>query len=191
MDDVLDRTELDPRVARMLDKQECTELVHRLARAIDRCDAGLVGRLFHPDATDDHGSFKGTAQDFVPWVMQVLAGMRRTQHVIGNVLIELDGDTAYGESYFIAHHALPDRDGGADTFMVAAGRYLDRFERRGGAWRIAHRGATYDWSSAVPSTDMWNRDATPTHSFGVRGEADPSYAHFQQAHQQAPLQEAR
>ena len=67
-------------------------LFDRLARGIDRCDADLVRAVFHPDATDDHGMYKGTAADFVPWVMEVLAGMRRTQHMIGNVLIEVDGD---------------------------------------------------------------------------------------------------
>lgn len=174
----LDRTDLNPRVARLIDKDDCRELVHKFARAIDRCDAGLIGEILHPDATDDHGSFKGTGKDFVPWVMGVLGGMRRTQHVVGNILIELDGDTAYGESYFIAHHALPGKDDAGDTFMVAAGRYLDRFERRDGAWRIAHRGAVYDWSSAVASTDMWDRDALPGYAFGQRGERDPSYRHF-------------
>ncbi|MCW1384489.1 nuclear transport factor 2 family protein [Novosphingobium sp. KCTC 2891] len=171
-------TEIDPRLARLLDKQDCIELVHRLARAIDRCDAELVRAVFHPDATDDHGSFKGTASDFVPWVMDVLAGMRRTQHVIGNVLVEIEGDVAHGEAYFIAHHCLPGSDGQGDSFMVAAGRYLDRFERRGGEWRIAHRGAVYDWSSTAPSTDMWDRAAMPGFAFGARGAADPSYRHF-------------
>lgn len=169
---------LDPRVAEMLDKMACTELVHRLARGIDRCDADLVRAVFHPDATDDHGMFQGSAADFVPWVMQVLAGMRRTQHVIGNVLIEVEGDVAHGEAYFIAHHHLPGADGAGDTFMVAAGRYLDRFERRGGEWRIAHRGAVYDWSTAAPSADMWDRTALPGYAFGARGHADPSYRHF-------------
>lgn len=170
--------ELDPRVALLLDKMACTELVHRLARGIDRCDAEQVGAVFHPDATDDHGMFKGSAADFVPWVMPVLAGMRRTQHVIGNVLIEVQGDTARGEAYFIAHHCLPGADGGEDTFMIAAGRYLDRFERRDGEWRIAHRHAVYDWSSTAPSSDMWDRTAMTTHAFGARAPDDLSYSHF-------------
>ncbi|MGB3807057.1 MAG: nuclear transport factor 2 family protein [Erythrobacter sp.] len=168
------------RLAAMLDKQDCTELVHRMARAIDRCDAELVGELFHPDATDDHGGFKGSAKDFVPWVMEVLGTMTRTQHVIGNVLIELDGDHARGESYFIAHHAIPGEDG-SDTFMIAAGRYLDRFERRDGTWKISHRGAVYDWSSAAPLSDIWDRPAMEEYSFGERGKADPSYPHLREA----------
>lgn len=167
---------MDSRIQTLLDRDECTGLVHRLARAIDRCDAELVRSVFHPDATDDHGSFRGTAADFVPWVMEVLAGMRRTQHVLGQILIEFDGDTAVGESYFIAHHVLPNEAG--DTFMLAAGRYLDRFEKRDGAWRISHRHAVYDWSSTEGVSDMWNRANMPGFAFGERGTADMSYAHF-------------
>lgn len=167
---------LDPRLQRLIDKNDCVELVHKLARAIDRCDGDLVDSVFHPDATDDHGGYKGTARDFVPWVMDVLNGMRRTQHIIGNVLVEIDGDRAQGESYFIAHHVLPGDDG--ERFMVAAGRYLDRFERRSGAWRMSHRHAVYDWSTVAAASDIWDRANMPGYAFGARGHEDPSYAHF-------------
>lgn len=161
----------------LLDKQACTELVYRLARAIDRCDEALLRSLFHDDATDDHGVFHGTASDFATWVMPVLHGMKRTQHFIGNVLIELHGDTARGESYFNAHHAIAQPDG-SDVHMIASGRYLDRFERRDGVWKFAHRHAVYDWNATMPSTDSWKRGEQPGWSFGERGEGDLSYAHF-------------
>ncbi len=161
---------------RLLDKQACAELVYRLARGIDRCDAEIVRSVFHEDATDDHGVFHGTARDFVPWVMDVLATMQRTQHCICNVLIEVNGDQARGESYFIAHHTIT--QDGKDVLMIAAGRYLDRFERRRGEWRIAHRQAVYDWSSTEPSTDRWNRADPGTFQFGKRGTSDLSYTHF-------------
>jgi hypothetical protein len=161
----------------LLDKQACVELVYRLARAIDRCDEALLRSLFHADATDDHGGFHGPASRFVDWVLPVLAGMRRTQHCICNVLIEVNGDTALGESYFMAHHVLP-QPSGPDTYMVAAGRYLDRFERRAGEWRFAHRQACYDWNAQGSATDSWDRAALSGWTFGQRGEADASYANF-------------
>lgn len=164
------------RLAKIADKLECTELVTRMARAIDRCDAAMLETLFHPDATDDHGMFVGTAKDFIAWVMPVLGTMKRTQHVIGQVLIEVDGDHAAGESYFVAHHALDSEDG--EVFMIAAGRYLDRFERRDGTWKISHRHAVYDWNSVTPLTDNFDRDNPGASTFGVRGEADASYAHL-------------
>lgn len=161
----------------MADKLECTELVARLAKGIDRCDAEMVRDCFHPDATDDHGAFKGTAEEFVEWVMPVLETMKCTQHVIGQSLMEVSGDKAAGESYFVAHHNIDTPDG--EIFMIAAGRYLDRFERRDGAWKISHRHAVYDWNSVNPSTDSWKRDDPDNPSvYGVRGKSDASYAHL-------------
>ena len=169
----------EPMIRELLDKQACVELVYRLARSIDRCDETLLRSLFHADATDDHGVFHGTATAFADWVMPVLHGMRRTQHCIANVLIEVKGDIAHGESYFTAHHALPNAEG-PDTYMIAAGRYLDRFERRDGQWRFAHRQACYDWNAQAPSTDSWTRETMSGAgwTFGQRGEADASYANF-------------
>lgn len=164
------------RLAIMADKLECTELVTLVVRAIDRCDAEMLTALFHPDATDDHGIFKGAASDFIAWVMPLLATMKRTQHIIGQVLIEVDGDHAAGESYFIAHHAIDGEDG--EIFLTVAGRYLDRFERRGGQWKISHRQAVYDWNSVSPLTDNYDRDNPGASTYGTRGEGDPSYAHL-------------
>lgn len=166
------------RLELIADKLECSELVTRLARGIDRCDADTVRACFHADATDDHGAFKGTAEEFVKWVMPVLKSMKRTQHVIGQCLIEVDGDKAAGESHFVAHHTIATPDG--DILMIAAGRYLDRLERRDGIWKISHRHAVYDWNSSGPSTDSWNRDDPDNPSeYGQRGTADASYAHLQ------------
>ena len=83
---------MDDALQILLDKQACVELVYRFARGLDRCDEAIVRSVFHADGTDDHGQFKGTVDEFVAWVFPVLATMERTQHVIGNVLVEVDGD---------------------------------------------------------------------------------------------------
>lgn len=164
------------RLSELVDKADCTYLVMRVARAIDRCDAVLLASLFHPDATDDHGLFTGTATDFIAFVMPLLATIKRTQHVLGQTLVELDGDRAASETYFVAHHTLAGPEG--DIFMLAAGRYLDRFERRDGAWKISHRHAVYDWNSAAPSTDSFDRANPGNWAYGVPGKEDRSYAHL-------------
>lgn len=158
---------------RLLAKQDCAELIYRFARGLDRCDEAIVRGVFHPDATDDHGQFKGSAAAFVDWVMPLLRGMERTQHLIGNVLVEVVGDAAWSESYFIANHDLTDGEGKPIRY-VAAGRYLDRFERRGGVWRIAHRTCVSDWSATHPRTDTWDRSAGPRR-YGERGRGDPVF----------------
>jgi hypothetical protein len=160
----------------LLAKQACTELVYQLARGLDRCDEGLLRSVFHPDATDDHGGFKGSANDFVGWALGALATMERTQHLIGNVLVEVVGDRAIGEAYFVANHDMHDAEGRA-VRMIAAGRYLDRFERREGVWKIAHRHAVYDWNANLDRTDNWDRSPTSPREFGRRGGGDPIYVH--------------
>lgn len=62
-------------------------------------------------------------------------GTLRTKHVITNVIIELDGDTATSRCYCTVFQ-------GTDDFRlqpIAAGRYHDRFEKVDGTWRFAER----------------------------------------------------
>ncbi len=159
----------------LLDKQACTELVYRFARGLDRGDETMIRAVFHSDASDDHGQFKGDVDAFCAWVMPILGSMERTQHLIGNVLVDVVGDTARAESYFVAFHDMSGAEGQALRTTVA-GRYLDRFERRGGEWRIAHRKFVSDWSASDPRSDMWDRGSVTPRYFGCRGEADPLYA---------------
>lgn len=155
-------------------KQDCADLVYKLARGVDRCDRDLLLSVFHPDATDDHGQFKGTAVEFVDWVLPVVKTMDRTQHFIGNVLVDVDGDQAWGESYFIANHDMKGPQGDPIRYVVS-GRYLDRFECRNGEWRIAHRGCVFDWNATHPQTDAWDRQNGPRR-YGQRDRTDPVYA---------------
>jgi len=170
----MNRNSSDDELADFLAKQACAEVVYRLARGLDRCDARLVRDAFHNDATDDHGIFRGTADEFVAWVIPQLQTMERTQHFIGNVLIEVNGDHARGEAYYIANHDLKGPSG-EDLRYTAAGRYLDRFERRDGQWRIAHRLSVSDWCATTARTDTWDRASGPR-QYGQRGAGDPLYA---------------
>ncbi len=63
--------------------------------------------------------------------------------------------------------------------MVAAGRYLDSFERRDGIWKISKRHAVYDWQSVTPSSDSFDRKNPGGNAYGQRSRDDASYAHFE------------
>ena len=52
-------------------------------------------------------------------------------------------------------------------------RYVDRFERRDGEWRIAHRVAVTDWSRLTAPDDWW--PLPEHHRLGARGATDPIY----------------
>lgn len=161
----------------MLDKQACTEVIYRFARGLDRRDEALLRSLFHPDSTDDHGYFRGSGAEFVDWVLPLLAGMERTQHFIGNVLVEVSAEEAKSESSFIASHDLTSADGTPQR-MTAAGRYLDRFRQHEGEWKLLHRKAVYDWNAVEPRTDAWDRSPDSSRDFGKPNAQDSVYAHF-------------
>jgi len=74
-----------------------------------------------------------------------------TSHFLGNVHIDVDlaADVAGAETYAVAFHRYTD-DGGVPTDMWAALRYVDRFERRGGEWRIQARVCAYEWRRTDP-----------------------------------------
>jgi hypothetical protein len=168
------------------DRQEITNQLHRYCRALDRMDRPLLESVFHADSTHEMGAFKGLSMDFCQFAFDILSGMEKTQHLLGNVLIELDGDKAVSECYFVAYHRIaadaPAPEGsphrlGVDEDLFIAGRYLDRFEKRDGVWRVANRVGVQDWSrwEAVDEQGFPNPGNRPV---GKRGKEDPSYNFF-------------
>lgn len=162
-----DLADLDARVA-------ITDVIARYFRGIDRFDLAAVEACFHPDARDDHGTGDRTIPEFLEWVAGLLKKYDATFHLMGQVIIEVDGNTARSETYGVAHHRAA---GGADHLNLVTGfRNLDRWEQRSGSWRIAHRRAVTDWSRIDHEASWW---AIPPHlTTGARGQADPSFSLF-------------
>lgn len=152
---------------------EIQQVLYRYCRGVDRGDAGLIAGVYHPDAIDNHGAWKGRGVDFgaylVPAMDQVpLVG----QHHITNILIELAGRQAEVESYFVAFHPENAADGARLTLV--GGRYLDRFELRNGVWLIADRVVVLDVTRVLDHMNDWPGAAY--FPAGGRRERDPSAA---------------
>ena len=64
-----------------------------------------------------------------------------------NHWIEIEGDAAVGESYVIAYQQTA---GEAPQDVMTGGRYIDRYERRDGEWKISHRTFVMDWTTSSP-----------------------------------------
>lgn len=63
----------------------------------------MIRSVYHEDALDDHGMFKGHGIDFAPWIVDFLKGIRQRQHLIGNFSCDRrGGDTAYTETYCLS-----------------------------------------------------------------------------------------
>jgi hypothetical protein len=170
--DALDAEELAA-FREMRDRQAISDCLMRYSRGVDRLDRELVESVYHPDATDDHGAFMGNPQEFIQWVFPLHHdGQIFTQHHLTNHICEIDGNTAHTETYYI--FTARNRD---ETLWIAGGRYLDRFEKRAGEWKIATRYCTVEWSGMPPATAVPFAEIEDVAANGVpsRDRSDPSY----------------
>jgi hypothetical protein len=159
---------------RVLDHIAVRDVVLKYARAIDRMDWELLRSCYHPDAIDDHGPFRGTVDEMIPWLEAHSPDFQSSTHYIMNQLVELDGDVAWVESYCMAtHRTVPTEANPEVTDLVVNVRYLDRMERRDGQWRIGARrlaweGGRFDPIGASDQTD-------PQGERGRRDRTDHAY----------------
>jgi hypothetical protein len=181
-------TDLEAELRVLLDKQALYELLIRYARGVDRFDRELVLACFHPDATMRYNTYDGPAVALFEGLFSGSAagqaGLPVGQHVVTNALFEVRGDVAYGESYLEARRAgVGGRQAGTGEPIgpgfpsTRIGRFIDRFERREGEWRIASRRVAMEWMSEEV-------DDSPERPGGYRLEnftptrydrSDPSY----------------
>jgi len=136
------------RLRALLDRTEILDCLTRYARGRDRLDRELARSAYHDDAVDDHVGFVGNVDGFLDWAFEYHGGQSRHQHYVTNHSIEIDGDTAHAETYYL--FVGTDRDEDA-PLTVTGGRYIDRFERRDGRWAIADRVCLVEWQTAPES----------------------------------------
>ena len=127
--------ELERKLRELIDRQDIWSLLLRYGRGLDRLDRTLIRSVYWDDAVDDHHTFVGSADDFIDWAFAASQDTNTVHHHgVGNHFVELDGDDAYGETYytFIGANRRP-------PHMLSIGRYVDHYQRRNGEWRIANR----------------------------------------------------
>lgn len=146
----------------------------RYCRGLDRVDMDLVRSAFHDDAWVQFPKslHVGPVSGFVDFLSAEMPRFVRTMHFLGNSLIEFDGrDVAYVETYLQADHQGSDQHHWTGSFVKLWARYIDRFELRDGAWRIAHRELKTDWMYKYPLEGWF--DDHPDTSVGRRDGTDP------------------
>jgi SnoaL-like domain len=162
----------DDQVQTLLDKQAIHEVVLRYCRGVDRLDMALVRSCYHDDGIDHHTGFTGSADDYVAWIDVGLRRFAGTMHLIGNHLSELEGEKAYAETYGTAHHWGEPLGDPALNF-TSAFRYVDRFERRDGHWRISERFAVREWTRSIPADQVRAKEGEGPVAY--RDRSDPVY----------------
>jgi hypothetical protein len=178
---------IEARLRRVEDRQAIHDVIVRYCRGVDRSDPELVLAAFHDDAIDNHFGVVLPFREAIGTLKAARSGAASqpskttSMHNICNVLIELDGDVARCESYVTVIVRIPLEEGSAIDW-THAGRYVDRFERRSGDWRIAYRTVVYDlerFDAVVPAPDGLSQARYLDNAVrGKRGPGDFSYEIF-------------
>lgn len=110
----------------------------RFARAMDARDWEALNDITTEDITADLGAgdLAGRAA-LVANMRAFLDDCGPTQHLLGNVLIEVEGERASSRAYVSDMHLGTGEHSGL-TFSTL-GDYHDRWEYRQGEWRMCHR----------------------------------------------------
>lgn len=120
------------------------EVTHRYAWAIDDRDWDELRKVFTEDATAALGSECPDVEAIVARIRSVLDPLDSSQHIVGNHLVAVDGDTATCRCYLQAQHTKRQPSGG-DNFLIGA-RYYDQLTRGADGWRIQRRELVILWS---------------------------------------------
>jgi ketosteroid isomerase-like protein len=162
----------------LLDKQAIRELLAAYFNAADRHDNEKMRSLYHEDAIDDHGVFfKGLAMEFVDKLPEIQVPMEILHHNMTTANIKVEGDYAEGEIYVLAFHKVKGENGSFD--LLIGGRYFDKYEKRDGVWKFAHKAVVADWATVTdPSAVDLLHPLLEGSYIGKPGEADPSYDFF-------------
>ena len=132
------------------DKLEIHETLYRYCRSMDRMDAPLALDCFWPDANLEYSSlYNGSPAGFVDWLWPVHASMVCHTHRVCNMLVDFTGD-AEAVSESMVQVTLRMENKGELVDLIGHGRYLDRWRRQDGRWRIAKRTYVSDMGTVVP-----------------------------------------
>ncbi|HEX4192685.1 MAG TPA: nuclear transport factor 2 family protein [Stellaceae bacterium] len=139
-------------VQRLVDESEIRRIRRLWAFARDQGDWDTVATLFHPNAPVSISWYNGNAEGFVENSRRMFGHNKpevRSKHWFGNDRLTLNGDRALLETD-VEVRARDMIDGVLFDFTYE-GRFLDRFEKRNGAWKIAQWTCLYDADRVAPA----------------------------------------
>lgn len=128
----------------LADREEIRAVITRYTRLVDSdaLDSGQYdpSQVFTDDATLDYSSAGGpvdTPEVTLAWVREMKSAFARWQHLIGQVDITLDGDTARATAYLTNPMVATNPDG-TETVIEVGGYYHHDLVRTAAGWRSRH-----------------------------------------------------
>ncbi|MEO6092703.1 MAG: nuclear transport factor 2 family protein [Novosphingobium sp.] len=140
----------DGSLQRLLDERDIERGLARFSRLIDARAWDRLEDVFAADLSFDYGA-EGEQHGIAALratMSRYLDGSGATQHLIGNLDVQIDGDRAVSWTYVQARH----QRGGdvAGPTFDSNGEYVDTWARRAAGWRIVRREARWAIHSGDP-----------------------------------------
>jgi ketosteroid isomerase-like protein len=135
------------------DKLEIQELAYAYAEAIDQKDFDRLDDIFTPDAQIDYsamGGANGRYPEVKKFLQDSLPMFNDYYHLVANLLIKLDGDTATGRVMCFNPMGMPVPDKPPQMMFLGL-FYIDKYVRTAQGWRISERAEERSWDYNVPS----------------------------------------
>lgn len=135
----------------LLDEKAIEKMLARFSRIIDDRRWEALADVFATDLSFDYGegSEKQGLAALQETMARYLGACGGTQHLLGNILVELNGDRATSRTYVQARHQRP--GDAAGPIFDSNGEYVDDWERGSGGWRIVRRRVSWMTHSGDPA----------------------------------------
>jgi hypothetical protein len=125
----------------LLDRADISDLLIDYGTAIDARDFAALERIFTADAVIDYRATGGplcTLEEARQFLAKALPQFPRSQHMMGNISIALQGATATART--MCHNPMVMRQpDGSEKVMFFGIWYADELVRTGDGWRIRNR----------------------------------------------------
>lgn len=129
----------DERMQALCDERDVTRALNLFARAMDNRDWATLAEILAEDAQGDLGTGRLEGRTAIIGVIrQYLDRCGPTQHLLGNVVVDVTGDTAVSRAYIRDVHLNSTVDPATRFYTI--GDYHDTWRRRpDGSWCLTER----------------------------------------------------
>ena len=124
------------------DKTACAELIQAWGFARDQGRWDDLAAIFHPGGEIAVSWFRGPYPEFVAHCRKNFGSGIQAKHLLWPARVQVNGARATAETN-VAIMVRQTIDGVA-VDLTSYGRFLDRLERRNGAWRMVERATLYE-----------------------------------------------
>ena len=125
------------------DRLDVADVVAHYSHCLDRREVDrIVDEVFAHDAIVDYGYGEWHGAEVAAWISRQFRRYVATAHLLTNVRVTVDGDTATSSCYLLGLHWLEAPEGTPPerpADLTFTGVYEDTLRREPAGWRIARR----------------------------------------------------